>query len=170
MCPARLEARMDSSVRRSVGIDSTHCWIGGFLHPVFCILIPISASTPFILGRSRCRCARTDLCGRRPAMVVPTATKAQVDHTVPSDLAIGRKRRSGHFTPQSARVYSRPEGSAPADFTWLYHGPCSPWNDQSSIRAMATFRPVGRTPIIPAPGSEAGSSRSRSAREPLLIP
>jgi hypothetical protein len=43
---------------------------------VFCMLIPISASTPFILGKSRMRKrARTDLCGGRPAMVVPTATK-----------------------------------------------------------------------------------------------
>jgi hypothetical protein len=38
---------------------------------VFCILIPISASTPFILGKSRMRKrTRTDLCGgtsdRRP--------------------------------------------------------------------------------------------------------
>ena len=42
---------------------------------MFCILIPTSASTPFILGKSRMRKrARTDLCGGRPVMVVPTAT------------------------------------------------------------------------------------------------
>jgi hypothetical protein len=42
---------------------------------MFCILILTSASTPFILGKSRMRKrARTDLCGGRPAMVVPTAT------------------------------------------------------------------------------------------------
>src|SRR5437899_2621507 len=36
---------------------------------------PISASTPLILGKSRMRKrARTDLCGGRSAMVVPTAT------------------------------------------------------------------------------------------------
>jgi len=42
---------------------------------MFCIPIPTSASTPFILDKSRMRKrARTDLCGGRPAMVVPTAT------------------------------------------------------------------------------------------------
>ncbi len=40
-----------------------------------CIPIPTSASTPFILGKSRMRKrARTDLCGGRSVMVVPTAT------------------------------------------------------------------------------------------------
>jgi hypothetical protein len=42
---------------------------------MFCILILTSASTPFILGKSRMRKrAGTDLCGGRSAMVVPTAT------------------------------------------------------------------------------------------------
>ena len=42
---------------------------------MFCILIPTSASTPFILGKSRMRKrACTDLCGGRSVMVVPTAT------------------------------------------------------------------------------------------------
>src|ERR1700746_2873500 len=42
---------------------------------MFCILILTSASTPLILGKSRVRKrARTDLCGGRSAMVVPTAT------------------------------------------------------------------------------------------------
>jgi hypothetical protein len=42
---------------------------------MFCILILTSASPLFILGKSRMRKrARTDLCGGRPAMVVPTAT------------------------------------------------------------------------------------------------
>jgi hypothetical protein len=37
--------------------------------------IPMHASTPLILRKSRMRKrARTDLCGARPAMVVPTAT------------------------------------------------------------------------------------------------
>jgi RNA-directed DNA polymerase len=67
-------------VRRSqcaqVGWDRlNHCWTDGFRNPVFCIPIPTSASTPSILGKSRMRKrARTDLCGGRPVMVVPTAT------------------------------------------------------------------------------------------------
>src|SRR5712692_8616243 len=48
---------------------------GGFRNPVFCIPILMSASPPLILGKSRVRKrARTDLCGGRSAMVVPTAT------------------------------------------------------------------------------------------------
>src|SRR5713101_6097634 len=48
---------------------------GGFLHPEFCTPIPMHASTPLILRKSRMRRrARTDLCGGRSAMVVPTAT------------------------------------------------------------------------------------------------
>src|ERR1017187_5240624 len=48
---------------------------GGFLHPAFCTPIPMHASTPLILRKSRMRRrARTDLCGGRSAMVVPTAT------------------------------------------------------------------------------------------------
>src|SRR5262249_60936747 len=63
------------NVRGWGGTVSTHCWIGGFRNPVFCIHIPTSASTPFILGKSRMRRrARTDLCGGWPVMVVPTAT------------------------------------------------------------------------------------------------
>jgi hypothetical protein len=63
------------SMRRWAGIVSTHCWTDGFRNPVFCIPIPTSASTPSILGKSRMRKrARTDLCGGRPVMVVPTAT------------------------------------------------------------------------------------------------
>ena len=46
---------------------------------MFCILIPTSALTPFILGKSRMRKrARTDLCGGRSAMAVPTATVIRV--------------------------------------------------------------------------------------------
>ena len=42
---------------------------------MFCIPILMSASPPLILGKSRVRKrARTDLCGGRSAMVVPTAT------------------------------------------------------------------------------------------------
>ena len=45
------------------------------LNPAFCIPIPMFASPPLILGKSRVRKrARTDLCGGRSAMVVPTAT------------------------------------------------------------------------------------------------
>ncbi len=43
--------------------------------PAFCTPIPMHASTPLILRKSRMRRrARTDLCGGRSAMVVPTAT------------------------------------------------------------------------------------------------
>ena len=46
-----------------------------------CIPIPTHASTPFILGKSRMRKrARTDLCGGRSAMIVPTATVGAQDH------------------------------------------------------------------------------------------
>jgi len=73
-----LAERLSSSqsiAHRWGGTVSTHCWTGGFHNLAFCILIPISASTPDILGKSRMRkSARTDLCGGRPAMVVPTAT------------------------------------------------------------------------------------------------
>jgi len=41
----------------------------------FCTLIPMRASTPLILRKSRMRKrARTALCGGRSLMVVPTAT------------------------------------------------------------------------------------------------
>src|SRR5258708_40228435 len=47
----------------------------GFLHPAFCTPTPTLAFTPLILCKSRMRRrARTDLCGGRSAMVVPTAT------------------------------------------------------------------------------------------------
>jgi hypothetical protein len=62
---------------------------------MFCILILTSASTPFILGKSRMRKrARTDLCGGRPAMVVPTAT---------TTLTVGEKvRRERRWTSAGA--------------------------------------------------------------------
>src|ERR1017187_649866 len=48
---------------------------GGFRHPAFCTPIPMPASTPLILRESRMRRrARTDLCGGRSVMIVPTAT------------------------------------------------------------------------------------------------
>src|ERR1017187_977500 len=48
---------------------------GGFRHPAFCTPIPMPASTPLILRKSRMRRrARTDLCGGRSVMIVPTAT------------------------------------------------------------------------------------------------
>ena len=64
------------NARSCDGIVSPHCWTGGFPSPEFCILIPINASTlAIILGKSRMRRrARTDLCGGRSAMGVPTAT------------------------------------------------------------------------------------------------
>jgi hypothetical protein len=64
------------SQRAQVGWDRLNPLLtGGFHNLVFCTLIPISVSTPFILGKSRKRKrARTDLCGGRPAMAVPTAT------------------------------------------------------------------------------------------------
>src|SRR5439155_25134219 len=67
-----------ANARRWDGTVSTHCSTGGFRTHVFCILIPTSASTPFILGKSRMRKrACTDLCGGRSVMVVPTATVIQ---------------------------------------------------------------------------------------------
>jgi len=51
---------------------------GGLPNPVLCILILVPASPPLIHGKSRMRKrARTDLCGGRSAMVVPTATTEQ---------------------------------------------------------------------------------------------
>ena len=59
----------------AMGPSQPDSWTAGFLHPAFCIPIPTSASTPLIQGKSRMRkCARTDLCGGRSAMVVPTAS------------------------------------------------------------------------------------------------
>jgi hypothetical protein len=64
------------SQRAQVGWDRLNPLLNRWIPPLtFCILILTSASTPFILGKSRMRKrARTDLCGNRPAMVVPTAT------------------------------------------------------------------------------------------------
>ncbi len=43
--------------------------------PAFCTPIPMHASTPLILRKSRMRRrAHTDLCGGRSVMIVPTAT------------------------------------------------------------------------------------------------
>jgi hypothetical protein len=57
------------------GIDSILSSAVGFRAPAFCILIPWPVSPLRILGKSRMRKrARTDLCGGRPAMSVPTAT------------------------------------------------------------------------------------------------
>ena len=69
------------SQRAQVGWDRLNpCSTGGFRNPVFCTLIPTSALTPSILGKSRMRKrARTDLCGGRSAMVVPTATVGRND-------------------------------------------------------------------------------------------
>ena len=60
---------------RYVGdVTSPSCTVG-FPSLAFCIPIPMHASPPLILGKSRMRkSARTDLCGGRSAMVVPTAT------------------------------------------------------------------------------------------------
>jgi len=76
------------------GSDSPHCWTGGFPYPVSCILIPMTASTPLIFSKSRMRRrARTDLCGGRSAMVVPTATKARILQRKASEFCGGRFRR-----------------------------------------------------------------------------
>jgi hypothetical protein len=74
------------NARRCDGSVFPHCWTGGFPSPEFCILIPTNASTLFIiLGKSRVRKrARTDLCGGRSAMVVPTAT------AIPSGLPVSK--------------------------------------------------------------------------------
>jgi hypothetical protein len=64
---------------------------------VFCMPIPTSASTPSILGKSRIRKrARTDLCGGRPAMVVPTATIVIANASVdPESARAHESARSG---------------------------------------------------------------------------
>jgi hypothetical protein len=50
-------------------------WMKTFPNPASCIPIPTHASAPLIQSKSRMRRrARTDLCGGRSAMVVPTAT------------------------------------------------------------------------------------------------
>jgi hypothetical protein len=86
------------------GSDSPHCWIGGFLYVVSCILIPITASTPLILSKSRMRRrARTDLCGGRSAMVVPTATNDQGPGCVALTAMIGSSRETP-VTSGSPRV------------------------------------------------------------------
>jgi hypothetical protein len=76
----RLRADMSSFKGQCVGVlrpicyakDVTQKMVDDYRNP-----IPINASTPFILGKSRKRrSACTDLCGGRPAMVVPSATTA----------------------------------------------------------------------------------------------
>src|SRR5947209_7225098 len=63
------------NVRGWGGIDSIHSCADGFQDPMFCILILWLASPLRIPGKSRMRKrARTDLCGGRSVMVVPTAT------------------------------------------------------------------------------------------------
>ena len=65
---------------------------GGFHNPASCIPILMLVSPPLILGKSRVRKrARTDLCGGRSAMVVPTATINVFDH--PQSKTNGRVRR-----------------------------------------------------------------------------
>jgi RNA-directed DNA polymerase len=58
------------------GIASILSWTDGFPNPVFYILIPMRALPPCIPSKSRMRQrARTDLCGGRREIDVPTATK-----------------------------------------------------------------------------------------------
>ena len=72
------------SAQRCVGNALPQSLTGGFLHPAFCIPTPTLASTPRILRKSRMRRrARADLCGGRPAMVVPTATVIHLDEKRP---------------------------------------------------------------------------------------
>src|SRR5438067_8289402 len=60
--------------------------IAGFPSHGCCIHTPSSASPPDIQGKSRMRKrARTDLCGGRSAMVVPTATCAGINRHVVGD-------------------------------------------------------------------------------------
>jgi hypothetical protein len=55
--------RYSPSPSAQVGWDRLNqCRIGGFPHPVFSILIPISVSTPFILRRSRMRKPHVRIC------------------------------------------------------------------------------------------------------------
>jgi hypothetical protein len=66
-------------IYRSAFSTAFTSWTDGFLRPASCIHIPVSASTPLTLGKSRMReRARTDLCGGRSAMVVPTATNEKL--------------------------------------------------------------------------------------------
>jgi hypothetical protein len=116
------------SQRAQVGWDRLNPLLdGGFPPPVFCTPIPIRASTPFILGKSRMRRrVRTDLCEGRPAMVVPTATT-------------GLKRRSRRDRTGS----QRPERG------YLTGAPGVDWKPPNNFRAsgmvtvpaLATLRP-----------------------------
>ncbi len=57
------------------GVGSTACLSGGFLTPQPCIRFPACVSTLASKAGAVCvRSARTDLCGGRPVMTVPTAT------------------------------------------------------------------------------------------------
>src|SRR5450759_431039 len=59
----------------SPGTGFTGSWSDGFQSPTCSTLILCSDLTPIIRGGSRLRrSARTDLCGGRSAMIVPTAT------------------------------------------------------------------------------------------------
>ena len=60
---------------KNLGSGSPRCWSAGFRSREFYILTLKLVLPPGIQGKSRMRKrARTDLCGGRPAMVVPTAT------------------------------------------------------------------------------------------------
>jgi len=63
------------NAHRCAGIVSPLSCSAGFRNPAFCTPIPMHALPLLIPGKSRMRkCACTDLCGGRSAMVVPTAT------------------------------------------------------------------------------------------------
>jgi len=66
-----------ANAAESPWVGSPGSWSAGFQSLASYILIPCRASTPLIQGGSRMRRrARTVLCGGRPAMIVPTATRA----------------------------------------------------------------------------------------------
>src|ERR1017187_8740659 len=72
---------------------------GGFLHPAFCTPIPMPASTPLILRKSRMRRrARTDLCGGRSVMIVPTATVIGWSVGLVPTNALGSRNASGRIS------------------------------------------------------------------------
>jgi hypothetical protein len=71
--------RAAASGATSPGTGSTGSWSAGSQSLAFSILILCSALTPVTRGGSRMRrSARTDLCGGRSAMIVPTATAKRI--------------------------------------------------------------------------------------------
>ncbi len=83
-----------ANAAESPWVGSAGSWTDGFQSLASYILILCRASTPLIQGGSRMRRrARTDLCGGRSVMIVPTATASPRNHflfLMPNCLATGR--------------------------------------------------------------------------------